>query len=516
MIKNINRVYKQTKRILNSRFFITAIILLAQFLLWFFGFYAFTNISRIAYTLSLILSIVIIIYLLNKHDNPSYKIAWCIIILIVPYIGGLIYLLFGGKKVPKKLSKRILSEYDEANGVLIQKQEYKDNLINVDDNVKHIFNLGQVISDYPYCQNSSVSYLKNGEIFYQELMSELNKAQKFIFMEYFIIDEGYMLDSIIELLRKKVADGVDVYFMYDDGGCVKTIDYHYYKKLCNYGIKATIFNPITLKLSSTINNRDHRKITVIDNKVAFMGGVNLADEYINVKKRFGKWKDCAIKIKGEAVFNCTVMFMQFFNASSKSSYNYNDYKLAYDTNEAKDFVLAFSDTPTDDDLVGRSIHMAMIRNAKRYLYIQTPYLILDYDMTNALINAAKSGVEVIITTPGIPDKKLVYLVTRYNYRLLLKNGIKIYEYTPGFIHSKVIICDDLLATVGTINIDYRSYYLNYECATLFTNKQALDDIRDDFIDTLKVCEEVVEHEYKKINVFMRVAMMIANIFSPLF
>lgn len=493
-----------------NRMFITMIMLMLQFFVYFLLFY-YASFNLFFYTGYIIISIILIFYIISKKDNPSYKIAWLIIIISFPYIGIIGYFLYGGIKIPKKLRNELIKE----NIASLKLLEEKNNFFEPSLPQKSQFDFLYKISNYPYYQNSEIDYYDSGEKLFDQLLIDISKAEKFIFLEYFIIDKGYMLETLIKLLVEKIAQGVKVYLIYDDFGCVRTLEHNFYKQLKEIGINASVFNPITFKTAKYLNNRDHRKITVIDNKIAFMGGANIADEYINKVNRFGHWKDTGIRIYGEAVFNCTMMFIQFYNAINENTLNYNDFNLKYDFKATKELVLPFSDSPTDDKMVGRDIHLNIISRATKYIYIHTPYLILDYELTNSLIKAVDCGVEVIITTPFIPDKKSVFLVTRYNYFELIKHGVKIYEYLPGFIHSKLMICDDELALVGTINMDYRSYYLNYECATLFNSKKVIKKIKEDYINTLTKSKEFKYEDMKKINIFKKIVMIIMNIFSPL-
>lgn len=518
-MKSKSRVFysfiKNFHRFLQSRMFFLFIIFLIQFIIYFLLFYFVFIKNEYFHLLSSLLSSIMIIFIVNKYDHPSYKVFWIILILLLPLAGGITYLLFGGKKIPKKLRNDILKG-NLLNSMVMKQDEEVLKKIESEKDLSIQFNFLKNLGNFPYHDNTAVEFFPIGEKFFEALISEIKKAKHFIFMEYFIVCKGFMLDRILEELRKKIVEGVEVYFLYDDGGCVMGLEYNFYKKLQDFGIKAACFNPVKLAFATKLNNRDHRKITVIDNNVAFIGGINISDEYINLKEVYGHWKDTAIMLKGKACHNCTNMFIQFFNASSKEDLNYQKFNLPCEKVLDDGFVLPFSDSPTDESLVGRSVHLSLIQRAKKYVYIHTPYLILDYELTNTLVNAVRQGVEVIITTPHIPDKKMVFLVTRYNYRELIKNGVKIYEYTPGFLHSKLFIVDDEIALLGTINMDYRSYYLHYECGVLFSNKKTIFDMKKDYLETLKISKQFTYEDFKNISFFKKILMVISNIFSPMF
>ena len=350
------------------------------------------------------------------------------------------------------------------------------------------------------------------------MVEELKKAEKFIFLEYFIIAPGVMWDTILDILIEKVKQGVEVRVLYDDAGCITTLAPDYYKVLQGLGMKAKVFNPIKPRLAIQMNNRDHRKILVIDGKVGMTGGINLADEYINAKERFGHWKDCSVMLKGEAVWNLTLMFLQFWNYDEKIKDNVFDFKP--DFNEFIDiendgYVQPYSDSPTDNENVGEYTHINMINGANRYVYATTPYLVIDNEMKTALTLAAKNGVDVRILVPHIPDKWYVFAVTRANYQPLIKAGVKIYEYTPGFVHGKTFVVDDDMAVVGTVNMDYRSYYLHYECGVWFYRSKVVMDVKQDYLHSLAKSHEVTLEECKNVKLPVRIMRSILNLFSPM-
>lgn len=504
-------------KIITSRTFSVAVLILLQLLFMMSLVYQAGSLNQTMNALFMILSYIMVIYVTNKQGSPSFKLAWCILILIVPIFGGVFYLLFGNKKVPSALQKTMLNSIQQTMPLLNQDEEHLNNLAATNQVAFKQSNYLWHNTYFPVYENTETTYFKLGEEKYAQLLIELKKAKHFIFMEYFIVAEGEFWNSVLEILEQKVKEGVLVRFMYDDAGCFTTLDPNYKKFLQSKGIECAVFNPIKARLVAQMNNRDHRKITVIDNQVAFVGGINLADEYINKIVRFGHWKDTAVMMKGEAVWSFTVMFLQFWSYVDKEwNDEYLKYKLPIEGDIVSDgFVQPFSDTPTDNEEAGMNVHMNMISNAKKYIYIQTPYLVIGYEMQKALTLAAKSGIDVRIICPYVADKWYVHWVTQSNYEVLLEAGVKIYEYKPGFIHSKAIVCDDEIGFCGTINMDFRSYYLNYECGVVLYHCKSLTTMKDDFLETVKSCVEITEENCESISVFKKIAFSILNLFAPL-
>lgn len=336
-------------------------------------------------------------------------------------------------------------------------------------------------------------------------------------MEYFIVEEGKMFDAVLNILKQKVKEGVEVRFMYDDVGSLTMLPFKYYQKLESYGIKCISFNHFVPFISAVMNTRDHRKITVIDGNIGFSGGFNLADEYINEKVKYGHWKDTGVMIKGEAVWNLTLMFLVTWNASLNSFEDYDKYHprhYSVDKIRLDGYILPYGDSPLDNKPVGKNVYLNMINQAQKYIYINTPYLIINDELKNALCLAVQRGVDVRIITPGIPDKKLVYKVTRSYYEILINEGVKIYEYTPGFIHAKNFVCDDKVATVGTINLDYRSLYLHFECGVYIYWTSAIKDIKNDFLKTITLSKEITQDDVMH-GKFRGWTEAILRVFAPL-
>lgn len=437
-----------------------------------------------------ILSLVAILFVIKSDMNPSYKIGWILLIAVLPILGGLMYVIFGNKRPTKNMREMLRAQLEKSAEYLGTQESITGEL---DGGAAGLFKYLEGSAGYPTAKNTTVRYYRVGEEMYADLLPELEKAEKFIFLEYFIIRPGEMWDGVLEILKRKAAAGVDVRIIYDDMGCIDILPANYNATLEGWGIRTMAFNRFVPAVSLFMNNRDHRKITVIDGKVGFTGGINISDEYINVKERFGHWKDTGLMLKGPGVFNLTLMFLEMWNAFNKDGDRYAEFipDSFEGCGSADDgYVLSFSDSPLDNESVGESVYTDMLYQAKDYIYITTPYLAIDSELQTALCMAAKRGVDVRMITPGIPDKKLVYRLTRSYYPTLLRAGVKIYEYTPGFIHAKSFVCDDKLCVVGTINMDYRSLYLHFECGTLMYNNPEIKQVKKDDLDTMEKCRKV--------------------------
>ncbi len=512
---------KKVVDILFGRVMILLLAFFIQIALIIFVVFKFQEYFFYFYLIGILFSILILLFLINSNMNPSYKIAWIIPIMLFPQLGWIFYALFSsGKfsKVTKKKQKRYYAKHiDDLSKVIIKDKNILHKLKEEDivamRQAKYLIDYGES----QIFENVESKYFKIGEDYYKALLEELEKAEKFIFMEYFIISEGKMWDGILEILKKKAAQGVEVRLIYDDFGCIMTLPKNYDKQLEKFGIKCSIFNPANLIFTVIYNNRTHRKITVIDGKVAFTGGVNLADEYINEIERFGHWKDTGIMIKGEGVWGFTIMFLNIWKFLRKVDENFLKYKIEqHNSNIENDgYIVPFSDSPLDKEIVSSNVFMGLINSATKYIYINTPYLIIDYEMTSSLCMAAKRGVDVKIVTPFIPDKKSVFEVTRSNYQTLIESGVTVYEYTPGFIHAKSFVVDDKYAVIGTINLDYRSLYLHFECGVWIYNSKTILDMKEDYLNTLEVCTVYTLEQCYKVSAIKRIYRSILQIFAPL-
>lgn len=501
-----------------SRLAIVGFLIFFQLVVLLFGIWKLTESFVYLYVFFFIISVLVVIYIVSRTDNPSYKLAWTIPVLLFPIFGGLFYLIFGGKKMNNKFKRKVERVYNESKDALIQDDGIINELENID---KSVANQAKYTSKYamsPIYKNTTTEYLSPGEEFFDCLIKELKKAKRYIFMEYFIVHEGKMWNAILDILEEKAKEGVDVRMIYDDMGCLTTLPYKYNEQIEKRGIKCQVFNPFVPFLSIVLNNRDHRKITVIDGHTGFTGGTNLADEYINEIVRFGHWKDASIMIKGEAVWNLTVMFLQVWSFNTGEKINYSDFKVLDEHKldiESDGYVQPYADSPLDDEIVGENVYLNIINKAKDYVYISTPYLIIDNELVTALTLAAKSGVDVRIITPHIEDKWYAHIVTRAYYPQLIKAGVKIYEYTPGFIHSKTVVSDDVVGTVGTINFDYRSLYLHFECGVWLYKTKSVMQIKDDYIKMIDVCTRITLEDCRHIKLYDRILTAILRVFAPL-
>ena len=507
---------KKILRFITQRVVITALLIVLQALLLFGFIWKLDNYFVYFYAGSVLLSLLITLGIINSKSNPAYKIAWLIPILLFPVFGGLVYLLFGSDRTGRYLRKKLQGIGTEMDNVIGEAHRRS----GAEQLPPDAANQSRYISHCAYCppyQNTTTEYLPLGEVKFERMVEELKKANHYIFLEYFIIQEGKMWNTILDILRQKAAEGVDVRVIYDDMGCIMILPTGYDRTLEQMGIKCRIFNPFVPILSSRFNTRDHRKICVIDGNVGFTGGINLADEYINAYEKHGHWKDTSILLKGEAVFNLTVMFLSMWDyldgTTGKTDYS-RYYPTVWDEN-AKGYVQPFADNPLDDEAVGETVYLNLINKAKRYVYITTPYLILSSEMLTALTSAAKCGVDVRIITPHVPDKWYVHAVSRSHYQPLIEAGVKIYEYTPGFIHAKTFVVDDDYAVVGTINLDYRSLYLHFECAVWMYQTPSVAQVRDDFFKTQQISQEITLEECRSLSFPRRLGRSVLRVFAPL-
>lgn len=463
-----------------------------------------------------LLSAILIVYIINKKQPAEYKLIWILLICILPFFGGLFYLFvqfnFGYRKLKHNITKleeetKIMIASGGVNHKLDQ-EPYRD----VKGFAKYMMKTG----GYPVYENCQIQYFPLGEDKFKAMLEELKLAEQFIFLEYFIVERGVMWDSILEILKEKAQSGVEVRVMYDGMCSLALLPYHYPKELEQYGIKAKMFAPVKPFLTTDQNNRDHRKILVIDGKTAFNGGVNLGDEYINQKDVYGHWKDTAILLKGDAVKTFTLMFLHLWNASEKCPENWEKYlQVSIPKVSGEGLVIPYGDGPTNDLDIAKTAYMDIVNRAQEYVHIMTPYLILDEDFMDSLINAARRGVDVRIVIPHIPDKKAPFAIAHTFFPQLISNGVKVYEYTPGFMHAKVFVSDDNRSVVGTINLDYRSLYLHFECATYLHRHQVIYDIEKDFLETIERCHLYTMEDYRSIPLHKRVYGRVLRIFGPL-
>lgn len=477
---------------------------------YFTYFYIFCDIAAVICT----------VWLMNDDDRPpDYKIVWVMFILAVPIFGIVMFLLYGADKTTIRRRRKMKLFEDKPRRFCEQNEAIMARLYDED---RDVYRICKYIADraaYPVYDNTGVTYFSLGEDKLSRLKWELESARRYIFLEYFIIEEGEVWNGILDILKRKASQGVDVRVLYDDFGCVSKLPYRYFEKLEKFGIKARAFSPFIPVMTSRLNNRDHRKICVIDGHTAFTGGVNLADEYANKVVRFGHWKDTAVMLSGDAAWSMTVMFLTMWQYTAGGDEDYERFRPdefeLLDKEQNDGFVQPYSDSPHDTENVSENIYMNIIERAKDYVYITTPYLILDDAMETSLKNAAKAGVDVRIITPHIPDKKLVFEATRASYMPLMKAGVKIYEYTPGFVHAKMFVSDDKLATVGTANLDYRSLFLHFECGALMYRSAAVSSVKADFLEIFEKCHRCSIAEMKRRSPFGKALAFVMKIIAPL-
>lgn len=482
-------------------------------------FLTFGTLYTYSYFIFLGLGIALSLYIYNRDINPSYKLAWIFVILSFPLFGVMFYIFFGNSHSGDRLRKRMMLYSDESKVLLPQDDELMAALHRDDPAAEKQAKYLYDYSGYPVYSGTSATYFPTGEEKFAAMLEKLEKAERFIFLEYFIIADGKMWGTVLDILERKVKEGVDVRLIYDDVGCLLTLPYKYNEEMERRGIKCRVFNPFRPIWSAKMNNRDHRKILVIDGHTAFTGGINLADEYINAYQKYGHWKDSAVMLRGAGVWSFTEMFLSMWSFLEKDSRedHRNFMPRPEDIRDIRGngVVVPFTDSPLDDEPVGENVYLNIINSAEKYVYITTPYLVIDNEMQTALVLAAKSGVDVRIITPHIPDKWFVFAVTRAHYRKLLRYGIKIYEYTPGFIHAKNWVSDDKAAVVGTINLDFRSLYLHFECAAWMYRSECIPDIKRDYLETLKQCQEITYSDCIHINIFRRIGRAILRLFAPM-
>ena len=456
-----------------------------------------------------------VIRIIASDDNPDYKVPWLLFVLIIPIAGFMLYFMFYSRKLQRKFIKRLEN---------LKRQSY------VKDDTELFCSLQEEnpvaaaqarmickIAETHLFDNTKQEYFPLGEDMFQHMLSDLEKAEKFIYMEYFIIEEGKFWNSILDILKRKTAEGVEVKVLYDDIGCMMTLPGNYHKMLKQYGIDATPFSRLRGNADSEFNNRSHRKITVIDGKVGYTGGVNIADEYINEVVKFGHWKDTGLRLEGEAVWELTKLFLVDFGINvKKQKETREDLYPRQENIKAGGYMIPFGDGPHPiyEYRVGKSVIQNMLASATKYAWMTSPYLIIDNDLCTDLENAALRGVDVRIIVPHIPDKKLIFNMTQSFYHRLMKTGVKIYEYEPGFVHAKSYLTDDSYAMIGTINLDYRSLVHHFENGVWMYQCDAVKALKADIEDMFGKCIEVTS-DMLKTNIIQRFIRAVVRIFAPM-
>ncbi|MEZ7640082.1 cardiolipin synthase [Streptococcus sp. 27098_8_109] len=503
-------------QLLMSKYGFSITIMLTELVLV-FG--VFLYLGRMAPIIWIILVVLVrlatIVSIVNRSMNPESKVTW-LLVAFVPVFGPLLYIMFGERRLSKKEMKQLeqlqsmVHREDNSRALRLELKEQDKSAYGV---IKSLLSMDTNADVY---DQTDTKFFASGESMWQQMLEDLRKAEKFIFLEYYIVEEGLMWNSILEILEEKVAQGVEVKMLYDDIGCMATLPGDYTIQLRSRGIEAHKFNKVIPRLTVAYNNRDHRKILVIDGQVAYTGGINLADEYINHVERFGYWKDSGIRLDGPGVKALTRLFLMTWYINRGEISDFDQYHLENQPCSSQGLCIPYGSGPKPifRTQVGKKVYQSLINQATDSVYITTPYLIIDYDLTESIKNAAMRGVDVRIVTPFIPDKKLIQLITRGAYSDLLSAGVRIFEYSPGFIHSKQILVDKDFAAVGTINLDYRSLLHHYENAVLLYKTASITEIQKDFEEIFSVSQEIFPHTIKN-SWYQKLIKEIAQLFAPI-
>ncbi len=457
-----------------------------------------------------VIGIILFLHIVKDSKSYSYTLPVMLILLLYPIAGAFLYILLWNSKIRSKTLKSIIREEKISKKYYDQDEKVKE-IVKENNNIKYLTNY----EGFSLTLDNDIKYYSLAIDAFVDMKKELKKAEKYIFLEYFIIAPGKMWGEILSILEEKAKNGVIVRIIYDDVGCLPSLPDTYKSYLKSKNIDCVVFNELSPLRGVMMNNRDHRKILVIDGKVAFTGGFNLSDSYINVNKIYGFWKDNGIRIKGNAVWSYVVMFLCIWNSYKHQDKNYEEFKYIYKNDgKKKGYAIPYADSPLDEDITGENVYLNLINGATEYIYIFTPYLIIDIEMRTALSLAVKRGVDVRVIIPGIPDKKMVYTLTESYAEILLKDGVKVYKYTPGFLHSKTFVVDGNKAVVGTINMDYRSLYLHFECALYMEDVDVIKDIEKDFLDTIKESRLLTKEDFKP-NVIKAIWQAMLRLIAPL-
>ena len=475
----------------------------------------------VAFALNL-LSLAAVVFIINRPGNPQVKMAWIVPILVFPLFGGIIFLISGGKGPKRKLlraletSGEMLSPYRQGNSDMTDSLELP---IPRED----MYLMGQCHylerNGFPAYRDTDAVYYADCKAGWERMLQDLEAAERFIFMEYFILNPGVMWDPVLDILKRKAASGVEVRLIYDDVGSISYVPRKYWRELESCGIRCVAFNPYRPIYAVVMNHRDHRKITVVDGNVGYTGGANFADEYIGEDVRFGEWRDNILRLEGEGVRSMTTLFLEMWNANRPT--DTREGAAAYMPNpEASRRVMCpglvqpYGDSPVDNEILAENVYLNVINQATDYVYIYSPYVVIDYEMSRALSLAARRGVDVRLVVPAVPDKKIVYELTKSYFPELIENGVKVYKFTPGFIHSKASVADDRQAVVGSVNLDYRSLTLHFENACMFVDHPVIPSVKADFEETFPRCELVTVRK-RRFNVLYDLYLGLLRLFAPL-
>ncbi len=509
---NNNHVKRQ--QFFFGRTVIFALLLIAQATLLVTLFVYTASTARYYSAVSTGIGLILALYIINRQQNPAFKLTWFIPVIIIPIFGAFLYLFIQLQPGIRRISKK-LEHIEEATSVLNEQDlNVFESLLSNHKPIANMAVYNEACCGLPVYPIQDVTYFTLGEKMWVELLEDLSKAERFIFLEYFIVERGKMWDAVESILAAKVAAGVEVRVLFDGIGCLSTLPRSFANDLKELGIQSRPFLKAKPLLSTVQNNRDHRKIAVIDGKVAYTGGVNLADEYINEKEKFGHWKDVAIRMDGPVVDGFTTLFLQLWHAGEDDP-DYRSYLLHPPQIENRGYIMPYGDNPFDDQTIAAHIYLDILYTAKDYVHITTPYLVLDNETATALKYAAERGVDTTIIVPHIPDKTYAYLLARTYFPELLSSGVKIYEYTPGFIHAKTFISDDMKAVVGTSNLDYRSLYLHFECGAFIYDHPVISGIEEDFQRTLDISQEITQEDCRQFPLWKRIIGRALRLIAPL-
>ena len=501
--------------------FVALSLILETFFFWGIFFTRLQNYISIITVANRLVAFGLVVAIYSQYRSPSIKMPWIMLMMAFPIVGVSLYLLIGLSGSTNRMRKRYETIDDIIFRYLPQNEEVMEKLRQKDPSCHGISSYILRESRYPIYSNTEVTYFDDAAKAVESQKRELALAKKFIFMEYFLIDDKECWQEIEDILVQKVSEGVEVRVIYDDIGSVGYISTSFSKKLKKRGIKCRVFNPMGPLFNIFLNNRDHRKITVIDGKIGYTGGYNIANEYVHISEPCGYWKDTGVRLEGEAVRAMTGTFLEMWNAvradDKEDDETINRYMPQMESilNNKNSFVQFYADNPMDKKPIGEDVYMCMVSRAQKYLYFVTPYLIITDEMSRTLGLAAKRGVDVRIVTPGIPDKKIIYQITRSYYSRLIRDGVRIYEYTPGFCHAKMSISDDIVATCGTINLDYRSLYHHFEDGCLMAGSDVVSDIKKDFDSIFCVSKEVTEEYKTGMAMSLRFGQLILRLMAPL-
>jgi cardiolipin synthase len=510
---------RKTLKVLTSRKVITGVLILVQIAWLVILFWGLLENNAWLGTVSGLLSVLIILFIVNKSDSPAYKIGWILFIMVLPLFGGPAYLIFGNKRPARKLRRSLEQEHNRSLPTLVQDEEVLGKLSDLSPRMAGTARFVTHVGQSPVHGDTDARYYPLGDDMFPDMLKDMEAAERFIFLEYFILEEGEMWSAMLRILTEKAEQGVDVRLLYDDVGSVSLLPIDFPARMEALKIKCMSFNRFVPLISLVMNNRNHRKILVVDGVVGYTGGINLADEYINRVNRFGHWKDSGVRLMGDGVWNLTQLFLEMWNALKPEVVDpdlsaYMPRRIRRDPAPGEGFVQAFGSSPLEDVSLAENLYIDLLGQACRSAYICTPYLLIDSELQTALCSAARRGVKVCLFTPGIPDKKIVYQMSRSYYPPLLQAGVQIYEYSPGFLHAKSIVVDESVALVGTINLDYRSLYLHFECGALLYNTPCIRDLWADMLALVEQCRRVSLEDCRR-GLLGGLADAVLRLFAPL-